>query len=487
MVRMHVADEDFRDRAPLEAKAAERRLEGIERRVRAQARIQKKISRLRLKQEDVDARQSPGKGEADLPSAVGRRPHLGSWRGTRHVGERSRPEGGTHHSSNAISVLGNCYAESPVRRQPLLKPLACILLVSAGLLPAELPAAQPLDCRTQAVKPYLDFEFRFLTGIVFYLPAKQFWGDPVSIDLEVLVKPVEGTSGQAVRITDTFGTRQAVPDGTKGQLHFAAAFSVGPGRYRATWRIRDGAERVCGGSRQFRAALARNERNVEVALAPGQIVDAAMSFLRPVREVSRQHLDGPRRLKIFLSMDVLGRRGRVTRPRLFHLVPLLAAARQLARSPDFNEFSLVAFSFEDQKVLLRQEYRDTIDFAPLGTVARQLRPDTVDVAQLMRGSEMEFFERMLSEELLRSQAPDAVVFVGQEMNFGQRIPARALGRIGQLGASHAFFDSSRFAWKGAMGNLVRAMKGREYRLRRPSDLAKAVQGFGGQVGRSRPQ
>ena len=163
------------------------------------------------------------------------------------------------------------------------------------------------------------------------------------------------------------------------------------------------------------------------------------------------------------------------------LLPHFSALRQLVRSQEFNEFSIVVFSFEDQSVVARQDYSPTVDFPGLGNIVDELEPETVDFEDLYYGSELQFFTSMLLQELAGSKTPTAAVFIGHETKFGKEISSRALNRLRQLGASFAFLDVSYFVWRGVMGNFVRAMNGREYKLRKPSDLAKAVTAFEGQV------
>jgi len=63
------------------------------------------------------------------------------------------------------------------------------------------------------------------------------------------------------------------------------------------------------------------------------------------------------------------------------------------------------------------------------------------------------------------------------MMFGKKLPRDAVRRLRALEAEFAFLDASRLAWVGVMGGLVRALEGKEYMLRRPADLAKALQGL----------
>ena len=361
------------------------------------------------------------------------------------------------------------------------------LLATSVTAGADGDIGSELRCRAVKIKPSLDFEYRFVMGYWFSVPVRQFWGGPVGMDLEIEVHPVNGTPGKSNWMDNRLQAEQAVPQGTRGDLHFSTGVSAGPGEYRIDWRIRDDSGRSCEGSDEFRAALSRSDRSVAPALQPGEIFDTRIYLFRPEEATPRPFLHSPRRLKVLVSLDVLGRRGRPVRPRLTHWLPLFAALRQLGRSTSFNEFSVVVFSFEDRKVLLRHDYRDVFDFPSLRGVVGGLEPETVDVSALMQGSEMRFFEELLSAELLGPEAPDSVVFLGREMSFGKRLHASSLERFRRTGATFAFFDASRYVWRGAIGNVVRAMDGKEYRLGRPADLAKALKGLEKQVLRARAQ
>ncbi len=368
----------------------------------------------------------------------------------------------------------------------LPKLLAVLWMLGAGVAQAsQLPLAA-LKCDTQKVDPFLDFEFRFVAGNWFYVPVKQFWGERISLNLTALVEPIDGTVGKPARLRDRFANDQTVPEGTKGSVYFAASFSLGVGRYRMTWQLMDDRGRKCRGQREFKVSLPRGDARVRTALRPGQIVETTIYAFRDEPYVERPHLRGEHRLKVFISVDILGRRGR-TRPRLLHLLPHFSTLRHLSRSKDFNQFSVVVFSFEDQKTLWRQDYDQSVEFPALRSVLDDISPETVDVNQLGRGSELLFFRRLVREELYGKEAPDAVVFIGQEMMFGKQGFESSLAGLRNLGAVFAFMDCSRVVFRGAIGSFVRSMQGKEYRLNSPMDLAKAIAAFERQVRAGVPQ
>ena len=354
---------------------------------------------------------------------------------------------------------------------------ACLAVVGADAAQPNADSATNLKCSAHFVKPFVDFEFKFVTGVVFAIKSKQFWDRKVSSKFEMIVEPIAGTPGTPARLADRMQTSEVVPQGFKGELTASAAFALGPGKYRVTWKLTDDTGRTCSGIREMKAALSRGQRNVEIALAPGKIEDPSIYAFRNEPPVDRPYLRMTRRLKVLVSLDVIGRRRRPVRPSMARLLPHFAALRQLVRTPHYNEFSLSVFSFEDQGVVIRQDYEPTIDFKNLSTVVDMLQPDTVDIEQLARGSEKRFFERMLIDELLGGERPDGVVFIGEDHHFGQRVSDHAVIRLRTLGVPFVFLDTSRFEWHGVLGNVVRAMSGKEFKLRHPADLARALDQF----------
>lgn len=340
----------------------------------------------------------------------------------------------------------------------------------------------PLKCSSQNFGPFLDFEFRFFSGGQIGLPIKHYRGRQPSFKMLLTVTPVEGTPGEAAELFDEFAIKQKIPDDAKGEMVLSPSFSIGEGRYAVEWKLEDDSGQTCTGAWKIKAALARGQKVVALALKPGEIVESGVYLFRPEAPVARPHLKSPKRLKIFVSMDIRSRRGRSARPSLWRLHPHFSTVRQLSRSQGFNEFSLVFFSFEDQKILYRQDYQRSVNFAPMRKIIGNLNPQTVDINQLGNGREMDFFESLLSDELLIGDAPDAVVFVGQETHFGTQTSEFMQGRLRQTEAAFAFLDTSRYEWRGAMGNVVRAVNGKEYKLRQPTDLSKALDSIERELG-----
>ncbi len=364
----------------------------------------------------------------------------------------------------------------------LHKLLPCVLLAALMATATATETSGKLQCDAKYIGPSLDYEFRFISGAMFLLPLKQFRGEKPELYLDLFYSPEEGTPGRAARMADTVTIKQRFPDDIKGKMFLYTAASMGQGNYRVYWVIQDDKGRSCKGTKAIKAALSNKQKSVKLTLDPGVIVDTAIYMFRNEGNIIKPHRSEPRRLKIFISMDIAGRRGRPRRPRLFDVLPHFSTLRQLARSQSFNEFSVIVFSFEDQNVLFRQDYQKSIDFEAMSGILGDLEPDKVNFDQLMKGSEMLFFEDMLESELLENAAPESIVFVGQDKLYGKHLGESVSNRLRARNISAAFFDNSRYAWKGAINSVIRVLKGKEYRLLQPLDLSRGIQQFEKEIG-----
>ncbi len=378
----------------------------------------------------------------------------------------------------------------------IAKVAAFLVLAMCGMAHAAPETDSQLTCRTKVFRPKLDFEFRFHTNFEFIFPLRQFCDVPAEMDAEIRFQPVGDSAGEPAVLADKVVWTLDQQDCRKGEVFLPHGVWTGVGQYRATWKFRDMVGRTCQGSDEFTVALSPKDRDIALTLPPGTLVDTPIDLFRPEPRIERPGLGSPRRLKVFINLDVMTsttiiravadgfarwKRATLIRTRAMHLRPHLAALRQLAHSERFNQFSIVVFSFEEQVVLARQDYRDAVDFSLLGKFIDDLSPYTVKLGQLADGSEMSFFGSLLATELLPDSSPDAVVFIGHDIEdvlHGERISDRVRDRLRNLGAAFTFMNTGRLSpWRGTMGSLVRALQGRVDNLRKPSDVLKVVDAF----------
>ncbi len=333
------------------------------------------------------------------------------------------------------------------------------------------PRTNEIPCKVRSFKPSLDLEFRLHTGYWVEIPFKAMAGPATVWKLLLVVEPISPESAEPVEI-EQFIEAGAIPPTVKGKIEMSGSFAVGEGAYRASWHLADRTGRHCSVAWDVEAKLARRDRDVPLALEPGEITPARVYLFRQEDPVDRSLGRGDLRLKVFLNLDS-GSRRRAT-IRLWRIAPMMAVMRNLFRRTEFGEFALVAYSQEDQKILHREEYGEDFDFQSIGKAIRKLAPATVDFRDLAENSETNFIEDMLADELWGDDETDAVVFIGHEHWEGKKLPKDQLQQLAPLSAPVFYFNFARHPWKTTLGNAVKQWGGSQFRLRGPRDLLEAI-------------
>lgn len=333
------------------------------------------------------------------------------------------------------------------------------------------PRTTEIPCKVRTFKPTLDLEFRLHTGYWVEIPFKAVAGPETVWKLLLVVEPITPEGAEPVEI-EQFIETGAIPPTVKGKIEMSGSFAVGEGSYRAAWHLADRTGRHCSVAWDVEAKRARRDRDVPLALEPGEIRPARVYLFRQEDPVDRSLARGDLRLKVFLNLDSGSRRRATVRP--WRIAPMVAVMRNLFRRPEFGEFALVAYSQEDQKILHREEYGEDFDFQSIGKAIRELSPATVDIRDLVQDSETNFIEDMLADELWGDDETDAVVFIGYEHWEGKKLPKSQLRQLAPLSAPVFYFNFARHPWRTTLGNAVKQWGGSQFRLTSPRDLLEAI-------------
>lgn len=329
-----------------------------------------------------------------------------------------------------------------------------------------------LSCKVKKFKPRLDLEFRLHTGYWAEIPFKELIGPETVWRMQLVVEPISPESAQPVTI-EQFVETGAVPETVKGKVEMSGSFAVGEGSYRVTWHLTERFGRYCSLAWNIEAKRGRRDRDVPLALEPGEIRPALTYLFRQEEPVDRSLAGGDLHLKVFLNLDTGSRRRATVRPWL--IGPMVAVMRNLFRRPEFGAFALVAYSQEDQKVLYRSDYGEDFNFQAMGSAVRQLAPATVDFRDLARGSETNFIEKLLSDELQNDDRTDAIVFIGYEHWEGKKIPKERVTLFEPPRAPVFYFNFAWHPWNTTLGKAVREWGGSQFRIRSPRELLQAVE------------
>ena len=329
-----------------------------------------------------------------------------------------------------------------------------------------------LSCKVKKFKPRLDLEFRLHTGYWVEIPFKELIGPETVWRMQLVVEPISPESAQPETI-EQFVETGAVPETVKGTVEMSGSFAVGEGSYRATWHLTERFGRYCSVAWNVEGKRGRRDRDVPLALEPGEIRPARTYLFRQEEAVDRSLAGGDLHLKVFLNLDTGSRRRATVRPWL--IAPMVAVMRNLFRRPEFGEFALVAYSQEDQKILYRSDYGDDFDFQAMGSAVRKLAPATVDFRDLARDSESNFIEELLSDELRNDDRADAIVFIGYEHWEGKKIPKERVTQLDPPRAPVFYFNFAWHPWNTTLGKAVREWGGSQFRIRSARELLQAVE------------
>ena len=357
------------------------------------------------------------------------------------------------------------------------KILVFLALATGGIGYAAPKEDSQLICRFKMFPPELAVEFNFHVRSEFRFPLKQFCDAPIGMQAEIRFEPVNHTSGMPSEWSHAVRWTPDERDCRKGNAILSYGVWTGIGQYRAAWQFRDMLGRSCQGSHEFKVALSRSDREVAMSLPPGTILNTPIDLFHPEPGVDCSHLTDPRHVKVFINTDVMTRDGLLVETGAANLRPHLAALRRLARSEIFNRYSLVAFSFEEQGIVARQDFGDTIDFPRLGESIVDRNLESLG-SHLARRSSMSFLTSLISLELLEGDLPDAMVFIGHDADViphGTRFSDFVINRLHSIDAVFTFIRADQYSpFRGVIGTLVHQMKGVEYTLREPKDIETAV-------------
>jgi hypothetical protein len=389
--------------------------------------------------------------------------------------------------------------------------------LALALTPAVCEAdARELDCKLRKTEQRLDYEFRTIVNYVIRVPAKQFGGEEVSYRLRSSVRAVEPAGEFPAIISRSRRRMPAVPEDAEEMIQFANVFAFGQGTYEAEWRLELEDGRACQVNWAIDVKRRKKFQQLPSPLGAGEVEDVRRAMYRPENSVIGA--GRPLRVKVFLNLDrpqrkrpvrvgpigdieqdiraprsggrggggggARGRGGRggrgrgggrrgALRPNWAYYIGVL---RSLSRDPRVGEVALVTYSVEDQKTLLRHDFRSGFDYPGLRGVNEQLDPNTVDVGDLDPESDNDFLGELLVREIAEAAAPDVHIFIGPEAQYGEKPSARSLEAIGKVATPLFLLNHQRGPnWGGLIKNSVKALGGKELAVQSPEDLWKAMQ------------
>ena len=333
--------------------------------------------------------------------------------------------------------------------------------------------AQTLKCDVTAIKPGLNFSFRFQAGYIVSVPLKQYSGPGHAWVLVSKITP-EAPDPKPVYLVTT-ATLPDIPK-TNQQGEMGGGYLLGEGRYNVEWTLFDDAKRICQKRWTINVALTSGERKVKTVMPPNTIRELSLrgsAYTRPAKDDIR-----PIRLTIFLHAAPLSPRRTKLRPG-DALVLLSGLSSLLERVPS-PSVRLVVFSMDQQKVLYRQESFALESLDQVAQSINGLELGLVDYQILKnRRTSADFLAGLINQELAAPDQSEIALFLGPASRFADKVPQASLEerRAAPYFFHFQFQPPFRRAGEGfpdTISQTIGKLKGKTIVVYTPGDFAKAI-------------
>ncbi len=363
------------------------------------------------------------------------------------------------------------------------------------------PNAPLLRCHVTPIQPALDFALRFHTGFIMDLPLNQYRGPNHSGNIVLDVSPESGPTAHLVShillpkvpATTLYGE-------VKGE------FFVGEGTYNVDAYLVDDSHRVCREHWRIRARRKPDERRIGLAIPPLTVAAASSppSVLPVARRRQLEHLT-----VLLHAASVAPGAAKLHPADVSMLTGSLSSI--LAYLPA-RTVTVVIFNLDQQTVLFRKEHFTRSGLDAVAEVLRQMQFSLVDYSVLRRSGGGAALLACLARQALRdSGAGGALVFLGPHVQLQDPVPARfgdrSCGRLRTFylqyrppvtlvkstldpaAASDPVYQPDPLVYLSpsdedvlsprdvpdSIEQMVKSLKGEVLVMRRPSDLAGAIE------------
>jgi hypothetical protein len=281
---------------------------------------------------------------------------------------------------------------------------------------------QPLPCKVKIVKPILDYAFRFETGYSFQVPLNLYREPGHTWKVLSEVTP-QGGKGSPVYFLKTLDLLKL--DKIRSNVVATGGYLVGEGRYNVRWLLLDDLGRAC--RTNWRIEADRKGRLVD--MPPNTV--ALLSLSGPAQAQPYTDSGTPMRLTVLLDAAPL------------HAQPIVSELRNYEQSVLFNgligllerlptsSVRLIMFNLELQQELLRRDNFTLNDLDSVAEILKGLELGAVrlDVLEKPKGH-VDLLTRLLNDEIRSASPSDAVVFLGPQERYFDKVPYGALDAPG---------------------------------------------------------
>lgn len=333
-----------------------------------------------------------------------------------------------------------------------------------------------LPCLVAPLKPELAFDLKFHAGYRVTIPLKDLAGSGDQLRVLIRVTPVDNPDNQ-IYLVDRFNV-PAIDEDAKGEASLPGGFTLGPGRYKVDWLMRDRAERVCSWHWDAEAETDASNKDLPLTMVPNTVGQRPQEPFGEQPPVERASADRLLHVKILANFSPTNPREVTMKP--WDVEAIVSILRSIAREPQIGRFSLIAFNMQEQRVIFRQENVERIDFPALGEAVGGIKLGTVDYRKLQDPlGDTRFLTSLLSEQLgPQTPEPDAIIITGPKLMLEKNVPRDALKEAGRARCPIFYlnynFNPRSTPWRDAIGSALKVYRGLEYSITLPRDLGAAL-------------
>ncbi len=333
-----------------------------------------------------------------------------------------------------------------------------------------------LPCEVAPLKPEIAFDLRFHVGYRVTIPLKDLAGNGDQLRVLVRVTPADRPENR-IYLVDRFNV-PAIEEDAKGEAALPGGFTLGPGRYKVDWLMRDRAERVCSSHWEAEARVDASNSDLPLTMPPNTVAQRPQEPFGEAPPVERASKDRLLHVKILANFSPTNPREAAMKP--WDIDAIVSILRSIALEPQIGRFSLVAFNMQEERVIYREDNVERIDFPTLGDAVKGIKLGTVDYRKLQDPqSGSRFLTSLLSEQLGPQQPePDAIIITGPKLMLEKKISQDALKEGGRASCPVFYlnynFNPRSNPWRDAIGSALKVYKGLEYTITLPRDLGAAL-------------
>jgi hypothetical protein len=380
-----------------------------------------------------------------------------------------------------------------------VRPLLTVLVFGAAvcsaqfiLPPSKVPGAVkefdpsydeiPLNCHVSAVKPAIDFSFRFHAGYVVRVPLKLYFGANHTLGVLTRLTPADTAAKPVFLISAT--KLPNIPK-SRSEIEIAGSYLLGEGRYTVDLLMFDDSGRRCRKHWIAEAKLGRNERNVTLRIPPGRVRSLYTASLPPA---APKPTGGSKILRLTVLLHATPLYSRATKIRAYDREVLLGSLASLLERVPSASIRLVVFNLAQQKKIYTDDRFTAARLTEAGASMNQLQLGLVqyEVLQNTHGH-LALLAALVNDELAAQEPSDAIIFLGPASPYLDALPKTLFENRQNAGPEFFYLQyrpsvlSARRAtphggpeFPDSIQSLMKRLHGKTFTVHSPGEFATAI-------------